>query len=138
MNLTKSLKESILVHIQELPLQQTLFCQQLTPLLVSGTQIQQHTWLKEECVLILKHDKFVKAKTDVKMSPGEMLKTIRELQELSQKELAKLAGMTQSNISALENEVRQIGRERAIALARALKVHPAVILFPDFELKDVT
>ncbi len=79
----------------------------------------------------------VKAKVNIKMTPGEMLKVLRELQELSQKELAELSGMTQSNISALESGVRQIGRERSIALAKALKVHPAVILFPDFDISEV-
>jgi len=80
---------------------------------------------------------FTKAKVNIKIRPGEMLKTLRELQELSQSELAKLADMTQSNISALESGKRQIGRERAIKLAIALKVHPAVILFPDFDLNEV-
>ena len=79
----------------------------------------------------------VRAKVNIKMTPGEMLSTLRELQELSQAELAELSGMSQSNISALESETRQIGRERALALAIALKVHPAVILFPDFDLQDV-
>lgn len=79
----------------------------------------------------------VRAKVNIKMTPGEMLKTLRELQELSQSELAELSGMNQSNISALENNTRQIGRERALALAIALKVHPAVILFPDFDLQSV-
>lgn len=78
-----------------------------------------------------------KAKINIKMSPGEMLKTLRELQELSQSELAELAGMSQSNISALESGARKIGRERALVLAKALKVHPAVILFPDFDIKEV-
>lgn len=80
---------------------------------------------------------FKKAKIRVKMNPGEMLRTLRDLQGFSQKQLAELSGLTQSNISALENGTSQIGRERALALAFALKVHPAVILFPDFELKDV-
>lgn len=79
----------------------------------------------------------VKAKINIKMSPGEMLKALRELQELSQSELANLAGMSQSNISALESGARKIGRERALMLAKALKVHPAVILFPDFDIKEV-
>ena len=80
---------------------------------------------------------FVKAKINIKMSPGEMLKTLRELQELSQLELAKLTGISQSNISALESGARNLGRDRALALAKALKVHPAVILFPDFDVKEV-
>jgi len=80
---------------------------------------------------------FVKAKINVQMTPGEMLKTIRELQGLSQLDLAKLTGMTQSNISALETGTKNIGRERALVLAKALKVHPAVILFPDFDIEQV-
>ena len=80
---------------------------------------------------------FVKARINIKMSPGEMLRTLRELQGLSQSDLAELAGMSQSNISALESGTRQIGRERALVLAKALKVHPAVILFPDFDIKEV-
>ena len=66
-----------------------------------------------------------------------MLKALRELQELSQSELAELTGISQSNLSAMETGARQIGRERALALSKALKVHPAVILFPDFDINDV-
>ncbi len=80
---------------------------------------------------------FVKAKINISMTPGEMLRTVRELQGMSQGELAAIAGMSQSNISALETNARQIGRERALVLAKALKVHPAVILFPDFDIKEV-
>ena len=84
----------------------------------------------------MKKNDLVRAKINIKMTPGEMLKTLRELQELSQGELAELSGMSQSNISALESGVRQIGRERSLTLSRALKVHPAVILFPDFDLEE--
>ena len=45
--------------------------------------------------------------------------------------------MNQSNISAIENGSRQMGRERAMALAKALHVHPAVLLFPDFDIAEV-
>ena len=80
---------------------------------------------------------FVRAKVQRSLTPGEMLKTLRELQELSQQDLAKLTGISQSNLSAMETDARQIGRERALVLAKALKVHPAVILFPDFDINDV-
>lgn len=80
---------------------------------------------------------FVKAKININMTPGEMLRTLRELQDLSQGQLAEMTGISQSNISALETNARQIGRERALVLAKALKVHPAVILFPDFDIKEV-
>ncbi len=80
---------------------------------------------------------FVLATTRRLVPPHEMLRILRELQGLSQTEMAKMTNISQSNISALENGSRKIGRERAITLAKALKVHPAVILFSDFEMNDV-
>lgn len=85
---------------------------------------------------INKHD-FTPAKVHTSVLPGEALRMLRELQGLSQNQLAEITGMTQSNISAIENGARQLGRERAIVLANALHVHPAVLLFPDFEMEKV-
>jgi transcriptional regulator with XRE-family HTH domain len=58
------------------------------------------------------------------------VRIIRELQELSQNQLSKLTGIPQSTISALENDRVNLGVERAKVLARALKCHPAVLVFP--------
>ena len=80
---------------------------------------------------------FVRARVNRKITPGEMLRTLRELQELTQKDLADATNISQSNISAMENNASQIGRDRALVLAKALKVHPAVILFPDFDIGQV-
>jgi transcriptional regulator with XRE-family HTH domain len=66
-----------------------------------------------------------------------MLRTIRELQELTQSELGDRTGIAQSNLSALETGAREMGRERALVLAKALRVHPAVLLFPDFDVSEV-
>ena len=77
------------------------------------------------------------ARVHCALTPGEALKAIRELQGLSQQGLAELTGISQSNLSALENNVRQFGRDRALILAKALHVHPAVLLFPDFDIQDV-
>jgi transcriptional regulator with XRE-family HTH domain len=82
-------------------------------------------------------NEFVRAKVNRLITPGEMLQTLRELQEFTQKDLAAQTGISQSNISAMENNVSQIGRDRALALAKVLKVHPAVILFPDFDIAQV-
>ena len=41
---------------------------------------------------------FVRAKVHKKLTPGEMLKTLRELQELSQQELANLTGISLSPV----------------------------------------
>lgn len=80
---------------------------------------------------------FKKAEVHGALTPGEALKMLRELQGLSQNDLALLTGITQSNISAIENDTRQMGRERAMTLAKALHVHPAVLLFPDFDMANV-
>ena len=82
-------------------------------------------------------NEFVRAKVNRLITPGEMLQTLRELQQFTQKDLAAQTGISQSNISAMENNVSQIGRDRALALAKVLKVHPAVILFPDFDIAQV-
>jgi transcriptional regulator with XRE-family HTH domain len=50
--------------------------------------------------------------------------------------LAELTGIPQSTISGIENDRIQIGVERAKILARALNCHPAVLVFPGWEIKD--
>ena len=84
---------------------------------------------------ILKNGDFVPAKTRVALSPGQSLRIIRELQGLSQNELSKLSRLPQSTISGMESGRINIGVERAKILANALRVHPAVIIFPGWEVK---
>ncbi|MCF6251512.1 MAG: helix-turn-helix domain-containing protein [Methylococcaceae bacterium] len=74
-----------------------------------------------------------------KVSIGESVRIIRELQELSQNELATRIGIPQSTLSAIEHDRVNLGVERAKVLARALQVHPAVLVFPgwDVEQKEV-
>ena len=73
------------------------------------------------------------ARKNVEVSVGESVRIIRELQDLSQNDLAELTGIPQSTISAIENDRIQLGVERAKTLARALKCHPAVLVFPGWE-----
>jgi len=77
---------------------------------------------------------FRKAKKSVDVTPGESVRILRELQELSQNELAKLTGMPQSTISAIENDRISLGVERSKNLARALCCHPAVLVFPGWDI----
>lgn len=79
-----------------------------------------------------------KAVTSVNVSIGESVKIIRELQSLSQNDLARLTGIPQSTISAIENDRIQIGVERAKVLAKALKCHPAVLVFPGWQIEEQT
>ena len=78
---------------------------------------------------------FVSARKHIEVSVGESVRILRELQELSQNELAGLSGIPQSTISAIENGRVKLGVERAKVLARALCCHPAVLVFPGWELE---
>ena len=73
------------------------------------------------------------AKKRIEVSVGESVKIIRDLQGLSQNELAKMSGIPQSTISAIENDRINLGVERAKTLARVLRCHPAVLVFPGWE-----
>jgi len=76
-----------------------------------------------------------KAKRHIEVSVGESVRIIRELQELSQNGLSALTGIPQSTISAIENDRVNLGVERAKVLARALKCHPAVLVFPGWDVE---
>ena len=76
-----------------------------------------------------------KAMKTVDVSVCESVRIIRELQGLSQNELSSLTKIPQSTISAVENNRVNLGVERAKAIARALKCHPAVLLFPGWDVK---
>jgi transcriptional regulator with XRE-family HTH domain len=77
---------------------------------------------------------FRKARKTVDVSVGESVRIIRELQELSQNDLSELTGIPQSTISAIENDRVNLGVERAKVIARALSCHPAVLVFPGWDV----
>jgi len=64
--------------------------------------------------------KFRKAKTPVRLSPVESVRIMRELQVLSQNQLAEAAGIPRSTNSAIERERINLCVERAKTLATAL------------------
>ena len=76
-----------------------------------------------------------KARIRVDVSIGESVRILRELQELSQNELSEMAGIPQSTISAIERDRIRLGVERAKVLARALRCHPAVLVFPGWDVE---
>ena len=86
----------------------------------------------------LKEARFL-SKRRARLTSGMAIKIAREGLELTQAQLAEKAGLKQSTISALENDRESLGVERAMTLARVLKVHPAVIAFRgwDLEAEDV-
>jgi len=82
----------------------------------------------------MKKKDFRRARKRVEVSVGESVRIVRELQDLSQNELSTLTGIPQSTISAIENDRVKLGVERAKVIARALKCHPAVLVFPGWDI----
>ena len=76
-----------------------------------------------------------KAKQNIEVTVGESVRIMRELQELSQNELSALTGIAQSTISAIENDRVSLGIGRAKKIARALRVHPAVLVFSGWDIE---
>jgi transcriptional regulator with XRE-family HTH domain len=79
-------------------------------------------------------NQFRPAKRRAEVSIGGSVCIVRELQGLSQNELARLSGIPQATLAAIENDRVRLGVERAKVLARALRCHPAVLVFPGWGL----
>ena len=75
------------------------------------------------------------AKRRIEVYVGESVRILRELKKLSENELAGMCGIPQSTIPAIETDRISLGVERARTLARALKCHPAVLLFPNQDVE---
>lgn len=76
-----------------------------------------------------------KAEKRIEVSVGESVRILRKLQDMSQNELAIATGIPQSTISAIENGRVRLGVDRAKVLARALRCHPAVLVFPGWDVE---
>jgi len=77
---------------------------------------------------------YVLAKKRINITPGESVRIIRELQGLSQSQLSEACGIPQTTISGIETGRINLGVERAKALASALHCHPAVLVFPGWQI----
>ena len=78
---------------------------------------------------------FKPARRRVEVSVGESVRLLRELQELTQNQLSAATGIPRATIFAIENDRVNLGVERAKVLARALKCHPAVLVFPSWDVE---
>jgi len=80
---------------------------------------------------------FKSAKQHAILTTGEVIKMLRELKGWTQEELSKYSSINAKNISMLENDKLEIGKKRAEQLAKAFNVHPAIIMFPEYESKEI-
>lgn len=85
----------------------------------------------------IKKNDFEPAKAHTSLSTGETIRMLRELKGWTQEQLAELSGISATNISSLENERVEIGKRRAEQLAKAFSVHPAMIMFPEYESQAI-
>ena len=80
---------------------------------------------------------FVAARAHARLTTAEVIRLLRELKGWTQQELAQRSGINASNISLLENQRVEIGKRRAEQLAKAFDVHPAIIMFPEYESDEI-
>ncbi|MGR3177676.1 MAG: helix-turn-helix domain-containing protein [Candidatus Anammoxibacter sp.] len=80
---------------------------------------------------------FVPAEPHTVLTTGEVIRMLRELKGWTQKALSERSGINTTNISLLENDKIEIGKKRVLQLANAFDVHPAIIMFPEYESKEI-
>jgi len=76
------------------------------------------------------------------MTPGQIIKAKRTNYGITLKEVAKVTGIPQSNLSLYENDKKSLGYVQATKIGLAIGLHPTSILFPngiegDERFKDV-
>ncbi len=82
-------------------------------------------------------NEFVPARQHTRVTSGQVINILREKKGWTQEELARHSGISATNLSMLENDRVDIGKKRAEQLARAFGVHPAIIMFPEYESLDI-
>ena len=73
-------------------------------------------------------DEFLPTRKYIHVSNGDSIRIVREMQELSRSELAKLAGISKATLSAIEKDELQPDANLIKLLAHHLKVPPAVLM----------
>ena len=74
--------------------------------------------------------KYELATERIKLTTGDVIKIAREMLEMTQTELAKKSGISASHLSEIESGSVEIGKQRALALAKALNIPAPYIMFP--------
>lgn len=85
----------------------------------------------------LNKNDFAPAKQHATPTTGEVIRMLRELKGWTQQDLAKRCAIDSTNISSMEHDRLDIGKKRALQLARAFGVHPAAIMFPEYEAEHM-
>ncbi len=79
-----------------------------------------------------KVDAFAPERRHATLTPAKAVRIAREFQEMTQTELAAASGVPQPAIAGIESGRIALRGDRAEKLARALEVHPAVLMWPQW------
>ena len=83
-------------------------------------------------------NEWLPATPQIDVSVGESVRIMRELQGLSQNQLAERTGIPQPTLSGIESGTISLGIHRAKQLAVALNCHPAVLCFPGWDVEQIS
>lgn len=72
------------------------------------------------------NDFFIKETT-----AGKMIRSFRTNFQITQKELSEVIGISETNLSAIENDRRELGVALATRIGAFLGIHPSLLLFPN-------
>lgn len=78
-----------------------------------------------------------------KMTSGQLIKAKRKNYGITLEEVEEVTGISQSNLSLYENDVKNIGYVQATKIGLAIGLNPMTILFPngvegDERFKDIS
>ncbi|MDZ4662389.1 MAG: helix-turn-helix transcriptional regulator [Pseudomonadota bacterium] len=62
---------------------------------------------------------------------GDIIKAFRANFDIVQDDMAWACGISQANLSAIENNRREVGPKLAVKIAAFLDVHPSILLYPN-------
>lgn len=62
---------------------------------------------------------------------GDIIKAFRKNFDIAQDDIAWACGLSQANLSAIENNRRSLGPKVAVKLAAFLGISPTILLFPN-------
>lgn len=65
------------------------------------------------------------------ITPGQKIRAYRDKCGVTQKELASVTGISEQNISSIENDRREIGVQTAEKIAAFFGIDPSFLLFPN-------
>lgn len=67
----------------------------------------------------------------VQMTPGKIVKAFRTSFGITVRELSEATGIEESNLTAIENDRRDVGLRMASKLGAAFGLPPEMIMFPE-------